>query len=688
MKIEQMALLNCLMYYDIELEKNYTLGELIEEVREDDERWNDILESKPGVMSREKTKNVIDAIMYDNELRNMEIIASTSDRETEQGPVMVCLVNEKNKEAVFAFRGTNGAEWIDNAEAFLKESSKLQNDALKFFNDTVEKYNLVEKGYSIDVTGHSKGGNKAQYITIMNPHVRECYSFEGQGFSIEFVKKYNDKIEERKNKIVTYAAEKDYVNPLGYDIAGKRVFYETNKPKENIFNFQYTMPVIDRLLSHSPGAYIHFENGKVRMNKETKQSKLSFELNKMTLQMMNEDKEDKYGYFMALMGVIQNMHSCEPIIDEYQMPTKKQIKYGLKDMFEYMKKNGASKALLYMLADPCFVNDENEHRNANIADVFRPLNFNSNIDKSKFLPYTIQVEEISNISNLKGIVSVCFADKLVIQNIGIIEGREQKLDVVLPQYKTSDGFESYYRILNNEFWGELKKNILDAYTSGYKRMLSNKNLFFETSIEKLNSKSAEVKIQINGIIEVQKVKFSQESDKSKIDMPCIRIRDESGIRLKQLFNINDSELSEQIKNDLERQYAKYTYSKEVSLISEHLINYMEEYVPEFGYAEGLYGAENREQCIYSMISDITTGEFNITNLVLHITDISMENDDAKKAGDKIKEEFENFEIKVSNISEEDKISAFKEMDKPQSLLEFTKFTEDDVIIYDESYSER
>ena len=66
--VEQMALLNCLMYYDIKFEKDYTLEEIILELQSNEEGWNELMDSHPGVISKRKTKAVMDAIMQDERM--------------------------------------------------------------------------------------------------------------------------------------------------------------------------------------------------------------------------------------------------------------------------------------------------------------------------------------------------------------------------------------------------------------------------------------------------------------------------------------------------------------------------------------------------------------------------------------------------------------------------------------------
>ena len=59
------------------------------------------------------------------------------------------------------------------------------------------------------MTGHSKGGNKAKYITLMDDTVDHCVSFDGQGFSDEFMETYSDEIAARQHKIENHNVDYD-----------------------------------------------------------------------------------------------------------------------------------------------------------------------------------------------------------------------------------------------------------------------------------------------------------------------------------------------------------------------------------------------------------------------------------------------------------------------------------------------
>ena len=95
---------------------------------------------------------------------------------------------------------------------------------MNFFNKVIA-VNSLSMHTKITVSGHSKGGNKAQFITIHSPLVDRCFSFNGQGFSPEAInslkKEYGFQFDKQKKKIISISSENDYVNVLGTNISEK-----------------------------------------------------------------------------------------------------------------------------------------------------------------------------------------------------------------------------------------------------------------------------------------------------------------------------------------------------------------------------------------------------------------------------------------------------------------------------------
>ena len=131
----------------------------------------------------------------------------------------VCFLNPNdNDSAIVAFRGTKGGdEWVDNVEGFNQADTPAQLEAYEYID------NLPYE--RITVVGHSKGGNKAQYVAIRCENVERCVSVDGQGFSQEFIDKYGPLIEKRSDNITNYSLSTDFVHILMYELPGAKHIY-------------------------------------------------------------------------------------------------------------------------------------------------------------------------------------------------------------------------------------------------------------------------------------------------------------------------------------------------------------------------------------------------------------------------------------------------------------------------------
>lgn len=137
-----------------------------------------------------------------------------------------CTFSTADGETVYVvYRGTGDGEWPDNGLGMTQSVTAQQQEALQYFEEVVEKLPIVENQRLV-VTGHSKGGNKAQFV-VMETGVEElidvCYSVDGQGFSEQAITRWKDNYgeegyRERTTKLRGIHGENDYVNVLGNSI--------------------------------------------------------------------------------------------------------------------------------------------------------------------------------------------------------------------------------------------------------------------------------------------------------------------------------------------------------------------------------------------------------------------------------------------------------------------------------------
>lgn len=230
-----------------------------------------------------------------------------------------CTFTKPNGSVSVVFRGTGSGEWIDNGEGLsgipeentyntysdgeLVSSTTVINDyatdqqveALNWFNKIASE-NGWDESTNITISGHSKGGNKAQFVTINSDLIDNCYSFDGQGFSPEALKaleeKYGIKFAERRQRILCFAADNDYVNVLGERLAPEdHVFYfESPIGDNNAIGYHYMEAMLD-------------ENG--NFNAQCEQGELSEYVENVSDELMAMDASYRQYATLGIMNLCQ-----------------------------------------------------------------------------------------------------------------------------------------------------------------------------------------------------------------------------------------------------------------------------------------------------------------------------------------------------------------------------------------------
>lgn len=153
-----------------------------------DELKEDQSDDNPGqaMMNIDEWRALLQAISDDDTLCSMTIshvVDADTDPDRKNTNFRAACFSSDD-ETVIVFRGTHGAyTWNDNGEAATMIASNSQLEALEYVDQIGAE--LSTKG-TITVTGHSKGGNLAQFITICanNLVIDRCLSLDGQGFSM------------------------------------------------------------------------------------------------------------------------------------------------------------------------------------------------------------------------------------------------------------------------------------------------------------------------------------------------------------------------------------------------------------------------------------------------------------------------------------------------------------------------
>lgn len=279
---EELILLDNLIYMSLEAKENEELISIIDRLLSNENF--DYMENCSLRMTKEEWINILFQIKNKPNLKKLRIKNIDNYGENIR---FACFVDEQENAAV-VFRGTaTEGEWEDNGQGAYEYDTREQIDALNYINDL--------KFEDIIVTGHSKGGNKAQYVTILSDKINKCISINGQGFSNEFITKYKNEIENNKSKIICINSKYDYVYCLFNQIGGKYYFIETEL-QINPLDYHKLNILLD-------------ENGYLR--KSTNEGILSEIINNFSIYLISELPKDMRSLIINVIIDVVELFLCK-----------------------------------------------------------------------------------------------------------------------------------------------------------------------------------------------------------------------------------------------------------------------------------------------------------------------------------------------------------------------------------------
>lgn len=175
-------------------------------------------------------------------------LAAVHDTNADNG-FYCCVIETSPGSATVAFRGSEGMEsglsnavndWALADLGLLNSTQTTQQAEIHRFYE--QNQQLLQRYDHIATTGHSLGGNLAEYATVMSTEygldgrIDQCVSLDGPGFSNEFISRYRGQIDQVSGKMrhVRYST----VGRLLNDLPG--VSYQTadvrNVPGKDKYN--------------------------------------------------------------------------------------------------------------------------------------------------------------------------------------------------------------------------------------------------------------------------------------------------------------------------------------------------------------------------------------------------------------------------------------------------------------------
>lgn len=191
------------------------------------------------------------------------VISCQSERMGYDSGTAACAFMAPDQSRIYiTYRGTGDGEWPDNGIGMTSVSSVQQDSALSYFEEVVEAMEINDNQRLI-VTGHSKGGNKAQFVTMESRYhglIDSCYSVDGQGFSEQAIEEWKDRYgkegyERRREKLYGIHGENDYVSVLGNSIIpAEHIRYIRTPVEKNNFAGYHDIKYMFAALTYDMGA--------------------------------------------------------------------------------------------------------------------------------------------------------------------------------------------------------------------------------------------------------------------------------------------------------------------------------------------------------------------------------------------------------------------------------------------------
>jgi len=301
------------MILDTYMYLNYMVareGQTINEVLQDLEKLPDYGEG--GIHHGEYT--VLKKAAQNKEIGEMEIYCQSKSMGYEPGTAACTFKSPGDNSYYVAYRGTGDGEWPDNGIGMTATSTMQQERALSYFEEVVEALNLGKQDHLV-VTGHSKGGNKAQFVTMETRYgdlVDACYSVDGQGFSESAILRWQERYgkedyEKRREKLYGIHGENDYVSALGNPvIPGEHIRYVETPVEKSNFAGYHDIKYMFAALIYDKAAKCYVTAFQGRKNRDVKgQGELGKYAAALSAEVMRLETDQRDGCAAVIMQMME-----------------------------------------------------------------------------------------------------------------------------------------------------------------------------------------------------------------------------------------------------------------------------------------------------------------------------------------------------------------------------------------------
>lgn len=251
------------------------------------------------------------AVANDEKLAGMRLVSqSRLHTDIPDTYITACtFVSADGRDYYVAYKGTGDGQWVDDGQGLYQKDTPMQKAAAQYFDEVVDGLKLNED-HNIIVTGHSKGGNEAQFVTMAAQHsdlIDSCYSFDGQGFSkeaIEFFREQlgNEEYQARLDRMYSINGQNDFVHGLGIVII----------PDDAEHTIYLSVPTDVGIGGQHALEHLLY-GGRLDLEHPVEAGPLAKFIDVLSAEIMQLDREDIQDCAVAIMSLIEIVNGGSPV---------------------------------------------------------------------------------------------------------------------------------------------------------------------------------------------------------------------------------------------------------------------------------------------------------------------------------------------------------------------------------------
>jgi hypothetical protein len=354
------VLLDNLIYLNARKAEGKTIKEIISGIRDFKEFSSIRIHSK--LKNAAKTNEEFARLILLLDSQNMKNRV-TGKRLYKEGGLKAAFYGDPESGKIFvAYKGTGEGEWIDNGTGLggVAAYTRQQEEARLFFKNNIKKARALMKNKEAKaiISGHSKGGNKAQFTTATTAgDCEKCVSFDGQSMSTATMRYMIDKLSGaeffkiRREKLFAVRADNDYVSPLGKNLGNE--YYNGQRlpslmiPDRNTTFYQSTLRGVEW---HCPDAILTPDG---KLTKLANQGEVSKTAERLSEKVMALEASERVKATVTAMWALQAFYvKTAPITGE--KPNAEDILKGIELINKILEETSKETATLReknMIAD-------------------------------------------------------------------------------------------------------------------------------------------------------------------------------------------------------------------------------------------------------------------------------------------------------------------------------------------------